>query len=158
MLPLIPAAIATTIVMGYVLTLHKPEETSSYPIVIAENIYLQHEMTYRHIKAEGLLTGTFTEMYPPGIQPIGDWETRAIQNGRRAAVVTYQRVGGPVSEEALHRALAYLSDNKLGNLRNSSAGLYKIEGSSSVIGSMDVSSFAIPFDTGTPAIVSIVGF
>lgn len=158
MLPLIPAAIATTIVMGYVLTLNTPKETNHYPMTVAENVYLHHEMAYRHIKAEGIRSGTFTDVFPLAIQPIGDWETRALSNGRFSAIITYQRDDGPISEEILHRALSYVNDNKLAPLGNSSAGAYKIEGSSSLIGSVDVSSYSIPLEIGQPAIVSIVGY
>ncbi len=156
MLPMIPAMIAITMVLGYVISMYTLEEYNEVPTSISQNMLLQHRQAVMRATDDGLPDGAVGSALGTVFRDIGDWNSQVISSDDRRAVVTWAGPDAIFSEADQIRAMAMIGYRQFEGLPETSAGPYTYTDTGGQVGTVVVDDFVMLIAADVPAIISII--
>lgn len=161
MLPLYPAIMALTLIIGFVFSMQRSEEATSYARVISDNLLLEHQYAVRRALDEGLVAGTITDALQPPLRSMGEWQIDVVASDGKVVVVTYlPEFPDPDDghEKNVVDAFNFISSDRLRKLPESYAGVYTYSGAGigGMIGTGNFRNMDLPIPENHPAIITVV--
>ncbi|MCW3782563.1 hypothetical protein [Defluviimonas salinarum] len=156
MLPLIPAFIALTLVIGYVLAPKDRDPDERLPAAISTNLLMQHSSAVEIADRNDMSYGSVTGSVGGPFRDMAEWESRVVSSGSRTIVVTYAH-GDPEDRNVL-RAFGQISDETLVRMPKTYAGRYEFDGAGTggYVDGQDFTDLVIPVGNHVPVVVTVI--
>jgi len=155
MMPLIPAAIAVTMLISFIVSMSSPAE-NSHNRVIAANLLLQHEMAVKAVLQESIQSGDLSGRISGPFTDMGDWRTEVLPGSDQIYIVTWSGPDRPISDRTVIEAFAQITIADLNRIPNSASGFRKDVDGGEKIGRITLDGINIPVGQDEPVLVTVL--